>query len=793
MTSFRATPISNDITKIVRNHYNPKPAKPYKFTKVWNRTSTNLLEERPKSLWERHYHRRQGNLHKGFHSIPWEPYRDIGGDVYLDPYDLVLKTLSNSLDDEVWSAPHKQFYDDKIKDWKKKKVLPAIKMEDEIRSPNMAEEPKPEDLASIPALNGYRKVRDQLAENAKIIRCVKGGQSYDEYVRQQQELQQKGEEDTHQDNDMVLMCIKDLQMGLVHLAESDSEEENDIDDDTISVEQEKMASSVMNRMSKIRKSLALPSATDFENIAKGSMDPIDEGDDMADLEGSETSPTPLIKISSGVTEKKERIRRDHLNYLESLYIVIVSIHNVKGRDLKSKVPLSLGAVKALEKFYNPAHLPPVHTGDRESKLNYLAIHRFQSKLQKCSTTTVDSSTDGGSHRAKLPDIGTPAARKVMIQEPAPSSAASNVQSKGTLFAGRRKSIRVPMEAILLTIQEKRRVIIETWEDLVNLQVSQHRAAAGTPAMGVHANIILKAMHWKKMHGNQNVLPSGGSTASSGSPRGQTPHYDEPPPYVAEKKETTPTRKLPIWQQVASEKYPKTAPSKKKCANTKHVGNLAYNNRKKLNKVRSTVQQELDASLQKIEREKMVSFKMKYQVFEDLSPLFPEHVINMRRGKTNMARNVDVHHVPPSKWYDELREKTYSITGQNDPEINNILNKLSQFSTMDTKTIHHAKAKLCLLVMSLPAYSILKICMQKAIKYVLETILLGDLSMLVDWLSHRKFPMVLDLSIESTPERGEKDKGNQENTDNQENAENTDNADNQETTDNQENTDTEKGQ
>ncbi|XP_033727405.1 uncharacterized protein LOC117316751 [Pecten maximus] len=754
MTSFRATPISNDITKIVRNHYKPQPAKPYKFTKVWNRTGTNMLEERPKSLWERHYLRRQSNLHKGFHSIPWEPYHDVGGDVVLDPYNLVLKTLSNCLDDQVWSAPHKQFYDDKPKDWKKIKVLPAIKIEEKTDRPATAEEAKQEQLEPIPTLNGYRKIKEKLAENAKVIRSVRGGQySYDEYVRQQQELQQKGDEDTQQDNGMVLMSIKDLQMGLVHMAESDSESELDDDDDTMSVEQEQMASSVMRRMTRIRKSLALPSEKDIESLGKGSnLNPIYEGDSTDELEES-TSLNPLIKISSGITEKKERIRRDHLQYLESLYTVIVSIHNMKGRDLKSKTPLSLDAVKALKKYYNPAHLPPVHTGDRESKLNYLAIHRFHSKIQKCSETTVDSSTDGG---RKFPDIGTPAGRKVMIQEP-PSSTTSNSTHSSKLFTGRRKSIRAPMEAILSAIQEKKRVIIETWEDLINLPTVQHKS---TPMMGIHAHLILKAMQWKKS--GTGSVQSGGSNASPSSPAStSTPHRDEPPStYAAEKKEIPQAKKLPIWQQVASEKYPKTSP-KKNCTNTKDVGDLAYNNRKKLLKIRSTVQQELEASLQKIEREKMVSFKMKYQVFDDLSPLFQEHIINMRRGKTNMARNVDVHHVPPSKWYDELREKTYNLTGQSDPEINNVLNQLSQFSTMDTKTIPHAKAKLCLLVMSLPAYSILKICMQKAIKYILETILLGELSMFIDWLGHRKIPLVLDLSLESTPERVEEE--DEENT------------------------------
>ncbi|OWF38860.1 hypothetical protein KP79_PYT23672 [Mizuhopecten yessoensis] len=623
--------------------------------------------------------------------------------------------ISNDITKIVWSAPHKQFYDAKP-DRKKKKVLPVIKIEGEIQSPDRAEGPaKSEELVSIPQLNGYRKVREKLAEDAKVIRYVRGGQSYEEYVRQQQELQKKGEDEGSSDNDMVLMSIKDLQLGLVHMADSDSEEDdNDSEnDDTMSLlEQEQMESNVLRRMTRIRKSLALPSNMDFESFPRVLMDPIEEGDSMEDLE---ESFSPLMKIASGITEKKERIRRDHLQYLECLYTVIVSIHNMKGRDLKSKTPLSLGAVKALEKYYNPSHLAPVHTGDRESKLNYLAISRFHSKLHKVSTTTVDSGTDGGNNHVKLPDLSIPpAGRKVVVQE-LPSSTISNTFSspKAPLSFGRRKSMRVPMEAVLNLIQKKKQIIIETWEELVNLQIGRKAPSAG---MGMHANLILKAMQWKRI-GNQNsTSPGGGSAASSSSPGpSQTPHVEEPTSsFGTEKKEMPPSKKLPIWQQVASEKYPKSSPTKKKkCTNTKDVGNLAYNNRKKLHKIRSTVQQELEASLQKMEREQVVSFKMKYQVFDNLSPLFEEHVINMRRGKTNMARNVDVHH-----------------------------------------------AKLCLLVMSLPAYSILTICMQKAIKYVLETILLGDLGMFIEWLSHRKMPLVLNLDSDLEQERVEK---NEENT------------------------------
>jgi len=52
-------------------------------------------------VWEQHYVRRQDNLNKGYQSVPWEPYRSLGGEVIVDPYDLVMNTMADSLDEKV--------------------------------------------------------------------------------------------------------------------------------------------------------------------------------------------------------------------------------------------------------------------------------------------------------------------------------------------------------------------------------------------------------------------------------------------------------------------------------------------------------------------------------------------------------------------------------------------------------------------------------------------------------------------------------------------------------------------
>ena len=61
-----------------------------------------MIKERSDDLWEEHYNRRIGNMKKGYHSVPWEPYRLVGKtDLVINTTDLVLNTMRECLDDRV--------------------------------------------------------------------------------------------------------------------------------------------------------------------------------------------------------------------------------------------------------------------------------------------------------------------------------------------------------------------------------------------------------------------------------------------------------------------------------------------------------------------------------------------------------------------------------------------------------------------------------------------------------------------------------------------------------------------
>ncbi|XP_050400964.1 uncharacterized protein LOC126817845, partial [Patella vulgata] len=87
--------------------------------------------------------------------------------------------------------------------------------------------------------------------------------------------------------------------------------------------------------------------------------------------------------------------------------------------------------------------------------------------------------------------------------------------------------------------------------------------------------------------------------------------------------------------------------------------------------------------------------------------------------------IEVLEVPPSKWFEELQIKIFNTTDAKDADVNSALMQLGRFSQMGVRTVPHCRARLCLLVMSMPAYDLCKISMQLAIRFVLEEILTGQ--------------------------------------------------------------------
>ncbi|KAI8496136.1 hypothetical protein Bbelb_259770 [Branchiostoma belcheri] len=88
-----ATVLATNITNFVRKNVQSAAPEPPSRGKVEQRTSRMYVSTRPEDMWERHYRRRQRQLHQGFFSVAHRPYQDIG-DLKLDPRLLVTQALN---------------------------------------------------------------------------------------------------------------------------------------------------------------------------------------------------------------------------------------------------------------------------------------------------------------------------------------------------------------------------------------------------------------------------------------------------------------------------------------------------------------------------------------------------------------------------------------------------------------------------------------------------------------------------------------------------------------------------
>ena len=59
------------------------------------------MHKTPENAWKDGFNRRIQNMTCGFYSLPNEPYKNMGGKFELDPFSLVMGTMSESLNTKV--------------------------------------------------------------------------------------------------------------------------------------------------------------------------------------------------------------------------------------------------------------------------------------------------------------------------------------------------------------------------------------------------------------------------------------------------------------------------------------------------------------------------------------------------------------------------------------------------------------------------------------------------------------------------------------------------------------------
>ena len=139
-------------------------------------------------------------------------------------------------------------------------------------------------------------------------------------------------------------------------------------------------------------------------------------------------------------------------------------------------------------------------------------------------------------------------------------------------------------------------------------------------------------------------------------------------------------------------------------------------------------------------------------FLEISHFAQEDLKAMRRRVKDYQQEVQTNLAKPSQWFEELSEEQRSLGLDADELVGEKINAIDFFTQIEFSKTSSFKAKLCLLLMSLPVYELCVIPMQKAIKFVLSSVLevADGESKLKEWMQNRK--LIKDVAVSSIVSR-----------------------------------------
>ncbi|XP_064597722.1 uncharacterized protein LOC135464154 isoform X2 [Liolophura sinensis] len=646
--------VSSELTKTIRQKWEnvEKPAR-YVVHKVTCRTSDQLILAENKSCWTKNYKRRQQNLQIGFFNPIQRPYQCLGGDFTLDPKELIQDVYNKTLSKKSKERPVKN----KCKD-----DTPTCISSMETEPPSTGPKPSQSEDEDITHLSLWEHVH----ESNNQVRFVCAGQQYHEANKLIMEMRGKRSRSDLQTPNM--MAIKSV-TSLVDL------------------------------------NIGKTCAIDILSIPRTDSTEVDqtEGEGPSELcvptamkaATSRTSESQLRSTTSRLMEiyereRRERVKLDQMQKLEAIYMILLTLTNMKTSFLRNKTPLSRELLAVLKKE---------HPCDRDL-MSRLASGRYSTNhpASVSTDTLISMETHSPNRTVALPLGPNPDLRPAGLTPVPVAHTPAAPQRRMTTFGNSPRAIGL-LGAASMWAQKARKVTVdtvETWEDLVYTPDKQQRLFSKLQITGMFLGAMTKR---------------------------RIPESDE--------------RKLPLWQIVANEKShisPQKRRSREPQARLKQFEEDYLS-------LKAALARENRTELYKLDRERLALFEFKFNVLEKLPRLYQQHNREMRRALRNFSYNADNMEIQPSEWFQKLKEDTEAAC-PNDEDIQNMIRKMGRFSQMDSKTVLQAKAKLCMLMMSLPAYEICRVTVQQAFRFVLEEILLGNLAQFERWLRTRKLPMVL---------------------------------------------------
>ncbi|CAH1773173.1 unnamed protein product [Owenia fusiformis] len=415
------------------------------------------------------------------------------------------------------------------------------------------------------------------------------------------------------------------------------------------------------------------------------------------------------KARMKANKRRARERQYLLVKMRNILLILTSVMNIRQRDLKSRFPLTSKTLQQLLSNSVKYIEDPAHDPNAIGVRNEPSFHR-------------NLPSDKASHAA------TNASK---TYAPAHSTIATN---KKLAFTSR-----------LLASKQNRdeRPKLENWDDLLNSQIkipsrtndNNSRGAASGDHGGLKptsrfrkTSMALRAM--------TKLRPLGGVSKDTDQPA--------EPIIVVDKKP-------PVWLMV--EQQEKMIMNRKKSDNSSTEETGEQLERANPDIFLETIRADFDASktqlaevaqakLLRIESLRELTFRHKYSAFEKLEPLFEKH----KHRVIDKSYTLDIYTNDSTSdypdWFIDLkRECELKAMGTTDKEINSLISKLGRFVTQEKNNMNDVKAKMCLLISSLPAKRLLTFDQQNAFRCVTRDILKAPVELFNSWLDLRGIPIV----------------------------------------------------
>ncbi|XP_072041222.1 uncharacterized protein [Amphiura filiformis] len=678
---------AHELTKFLKQHFKVPTAQPYKAEKLTRRTSRTCVGEYDKEKWRKHFARRQDHLNEGFFTSQCEPYQSIGN-IELESKHMVLDVLAKCLPKKLplpgigfGGGHHVTVSPTNENEARHKQLSPSGDKGGELSEVDMA-------------TAGFTFIRDYLKDTRALLVTGKGGQAFEKCAKEIEERKRQLAEDADTSNNTITFLPPEMSHRDVTGFPSSH----------YSPLQYDRAASALSTES-MRSTLSTASRTK----------PVDSEVEME-----------RMRLSFN------RNRRAVIQKLDAIYKVMNALHNMKSRDLKTRVPLPHEAVKYLYR-----EVPVAERGgiSRPAGTMTTACTMTSTRPTAPMETIRSSATFGGSSDLSSAQTqggarhagggGKVTSRSHLTR---PSFAQGGRTQDGNLSPTQiawKKFGRVGGIISKMKPQPPEKdpkvagKVIETWEDLLAVQThntggQQHRLSVNpekNPGYG---------MKWLHLHR----------------------HHDHHQP-----------NKQPYWLSVSLSSAEKAKRPIQVSANgtakDKHNPEKTLQSLKEnFTKTQRKLTREIMTDLERMERERCRTFRQKFHSC-DSSPLFEKTVKHMR----DVAPVTQVGIVPddtdieikPSKWYVDMKAEAESAVGKDDPEVSELLQKVARFYLEDSRSIPNSKEKLCLLMMSMPASQLLTIPMQQAIQFVMDNIILAPPEYFSQWLQQRKIPQIIPSS------------------------------------------------